>query len=284
MPLRDILVVLHGANAGERRLAVTLALARQHGARVTAFCPLDLIGPPPGPLKLVGYGEAVLVDQEPAQPSWAAERAEQTEASFRTGLAEHGLTGTWVTGDADPPGALVRLAHHADLVILGQPEPESPSFAQVQELIEHLLLHAGRPLLLIPYAGKFEAVGGRVLIGWSETREAARAVHDALPLLAGAEQVTALTILEGRHAPTADEPPAAELARHLQRHGIKATAARTVTDGIADADALLSYACDIGVDLLVMGGYGHSPLRERVLGGVTRSLLRHMTVPVLMSH
>lgn len=284
MQLRDILVVLHGANPGERRLAITLALARQHGARVTAFCPLDLVGSPRAPLELVGYGEAMLTDQETVQPSLVAERAEQAETAFRAGLAEAGLTGTWLSGDADPPGTLVRLAHHADLVVIGQPEPENPNFARIGDLIEHLLLQAGRPLLLVPYAGKFDRIGSRVLVGWTETREAARAVHDALPLLAGAEQVTALTILDGRHAPAQGEPPAAELARHLQRHGITATAARTVTDGIANADALLSYACDIGVDLLVMGGYGHSPLRERMLGGVTRSLLQHMTVPVLMSH
>ena len=284
MHLRDILVVLHGANPGERRLAITLALARQHGARVTAFCPLDLVGSPRPPLELVGYGEAMLTDQETVQPSLVAERAEQAETAFRAGLAEAGLTGTWLSGDADPPRTLVRLAHHADLVVIGQPEPENPNFARIGDLIEHLLLQAGRPLLLVPYAGTFDRIGSRVLVGWTETREAARAVHDALPLLAEAEQVTALTILDGRHAPAQAEPPAAELARHLQRHGITATAARTVTDGIANADALLSYACDIGVDLLVMGGYGHSPLRERMLGGVTRSLLQHMTVPVLMSH
>ncbi|MBW4093418.1 MAG: universal stress protein [Proteobacteria bacterium] len=284
MHLRDILVVLHGANAGERRLAITLGLARQHGARVTGFCPLDLMSTAPSALEVVGYAAAMINAQAALQPSRMAEAAEQAEVVFRDGLTQAGLTGTWLTGNGRPHETLVRLAHHADLVVLGQPEPESPSFARIGELIEHLLLHAGRPLLLVPYAGTFDRIGSQVLIGWTETREAARAVHDALPLLAGAERVTALTILEGREAQTDDEPPAAELARHLQRHGIKAVAARTVTDGIADADALLSYACDIGVDLLVMGGYGHSPLRERMLGGVTRSLLRHMTVPVLMSH
>lgn len=284
MQMRDILLVLHGANAGERRLAITLALAHRHGARVTGFCPLDLVAPPRQAIELVGYGEAMLTDREVAQPSKVAERAEQIEAVFRAGLAESGLTGAWLTGDADPPQALVRLAHHSDLVVIGQPDPDSPTAGRIGELIEQLLLHAGRPLLLVPYAGRFDAIGSRVLIGWTETRESARAVHDALPLLAGATAVTALTILEARHAPVDSEPPAAELAQHLQRHGIAATAARTVTDGIANADALLSYACDIGVDLLVMGGYGHSPLRERMLGGVTRSLLQHMTVPVLMSH
>jgi nucleotide-binding universal stress UspA family protein len=284
MQIRDILLVLHGANAGEQRLAITMALAHRQGARVTGFCPLDAVAPPRPAIELAGYGEAMLTDQETVQPSKAAERAAQLEEVFRAALAESGLAGAWIVGDADPPRTLISLAHHSDLVVVGQPDPDSPNAGRIGELIEQLLMHAGRPVLLVPYAGRFDAIGSRVLIGWTETRESARAVHDALPLMAGATAVTALTMLESRRAPVDGEPPAAELARHLQRHGIAATAARTVTDGIADADALLSYACDIGVDLLVMGGYGHSPLRERVLGGVTRSLLQHMTVPVLMSH
>ena len=284
MQLRDILVVVHGANAGEQRLAITMALAHRHGARVTGFCPLDLLTLPRSEREMAGYGEAVLTEPEVTRPSKAVELAEQIEGVFRSGLTDAGVSGAWYTGEADPAQTLVRLAHHADLVVVGQPDPDNPRAGRIAELIEHLLMQSGRPLLIVPYAGRFDAIGGRVLIGWTETRESARAVHDALPLLTGATSVTALTILEGRRAPADGEPPAAEVARHLQRHGIKATAARTVTDGIANADALLSYACDIGVDLLVMGGYSHSPLRERMVGGVTRSLLQHMTVPVLMSH
>jgi nucleotide-binding universal stress UspA family protein len=147
-----------------------------------------------------------------------------------------------------------------------------------------VLLQSGRPLLLIPYAGRFDGLGRNPLIAWTETRESARAVHDALPLLEYAEKVTALTVIPPSAAAVDAPPPAAELARHLRRHGIQATALRSVAEDIPDADALLSYVCDVGADLLVMGGYGHSPLRERLRGGVTRSLLRHMTVPVLMSH
>ncbi len=284
MSLRDILLVLHGANAGEQRLSITFALAHRHGARVSGFCPLDVVATPRSALETASYGDAMISALEPVLPNRAAERAGQIEAAFRAGLAEVNLTGDWLTGDADPPQRMTRLAHHSDLIVVGQPDPESPTAGRIAEMIEHLLLHAGRPLLLVPYAGRFDAIGSQVLIGWTETRESARAVHDAMPLMQGAEAVTALTIVDGRHAPVEGEPPAAELARHLQRHGLPATAVRTVTDGIANADALLSYACDIGVDLLVMGGYGHSPLRERILGGVTRSLLQHMTVPVLMAH
>lgn len=281
MKLRDILVVLDNLAEDDQRLAVALRLAVAHGARLTGFSPLDLMEAPRPALELVGYGEAMLADPG-AGP--ASRETEATEAGFRAALPAAGVEGQWIGGDADPPTNLLRLARSMDLLVLRQPDPESPRSGRTDELIEQMLLQSGRPLLLIPYAGRFEALGRNVLIAWTETRESARAVHDSLPLLAGAAQVTVLTIVDPQHAGAGEEPPGAALARHLGRHGIPAIAARTVTENIPDADALLSYACDIGVDLLVMGGYGHSPLRERMLGGVTRSLLRHMTVPVLMSH
>ncbi len=201
MQLRDILVVVHGANAGEQRLAITMALAHRHGARVTGFCPLDLLTLPRSEREMAGYGEAVLTEPEVTRPSKAVELAEQIEGVFRSGLTDAGVSGAWYTGEADPAQTLVRLAHHADLVVVGQPDPDNPRAGRIAELIEHLLMQSGRPLLIVPYAGRFDAIGGRVLIGWTETRESARAVHDALPLLTGATSVTALTILEGRRAP-----------------------------------------------------------------------------------
>jgi len=288
MAVRDILMVVSDAPANEQPLALTLALAARHGARVSGFCPLDLLAPPRPAMELLGYGEAMGADQETAQPSAVAAQAEQLEAAFRQALDRTGVAGSWHVGDADPPAALLRLAHQNDLIVFGQPQPDGALAGRAAELMQQALLEAGRPLLIVPYAGRFEALakpeGFHVLIGWTETREAARAVHDALPLLAGAGAVTVLTVLAGRDAAIDAQPPAAELAQHLRRHGLPANAVRTVTDGIPDSDALLSYACDISADLLVLGGYGHSPLRERMWGGVTRDVLRHMTLPVLMSH
>ncbi|MGC8476216.1 MAG: universal stress protein [Acetobacteraceae bacterium] len=281
MTLRDILVVLDPPATADPQLTLALDLAAGHGARVTGFCPLDLLEAPRAALALAGYSEALLAEQ--AQPDLPIPPT-RSEAAFQAALAERKVEGGWIGGEADPPGRLIRLAHHADLVVFRQPDPANPRAGRQEELIEQVLLQSGRPLLLIPYAGRFAAIGRNVMIAWTETRECARAVHDALPLLRDAEQVTALTVVPPAAAAGDAPPPAAELARHLQRHGIRATALRSVTEDIPDAEALLSYVCDIGADLLVMGGYGHSPLRERLRGGVTRSLLRHMTVPVLMSH
>jgi nucleotide-binding universal stress UspA family protein len=149
---------------------------------------------------------------------------------------------------------------------------------------ERVALAAGRPVLAIPYAGRFEAVGRRVLIGWDASREATRAVADAMPLLAAAETVSVLSI-DPREGPSAHGPvPGADISPHLARHGVNATVERTVSAGVPAGDLLLSRAADLGADLLVVGAYGHSRARELLLGGVTRTLLQSMTLPVLMSH
>ena len=146
------------------------------------------------------------------------------------------------------------------------------------------LFSSGRSILVVSYAGWFTEVGRRVLVGWNGRREAARAVHDAVLLISGADEVIVLAIdpqdgLIGR-----DGDPAPDIARHLARHGLRVTAAQTASAGLDAADVLPNHAADLGADLIVVGGYGHSRAWEMVLGGVTRALLQRMTVPVLMSH
>jgi nucleotide-binding universal stress UspA family protein len=179
----------------------------------------------------------------------------------------------------------MQRAYVADLLVVGQVDPDNPPPAVARTLIQDVLMTAGRPLLLVPYAGQFKTVGANTLIGWTPTRESARAVHDALPLLAAPAKVTVLTVETARPERDPTVLPTAGIAGHLARHGLDVSAARTVvSDGLSPADALLDYASDISADLLVVGGYGHSRTREMIMGGVTRDLLRHMTVPVLMSH
>jgi nucleotide-binding universal stress UspA family protein len=173
----------------------------------------------------------------------------------------------------------------ADLIIIGQADPDNPPPATARTLIEDTLMTAGRPVLLIPYAGRFDTIGTNALVGWTQTREAARAVHDALGLLIPPAKVLVLTVETPSTGRDGKTLPTADIAEHLSRHGLDVSASRTVvSDGLSPADALLDYAADIGADLLVVGAYGHSRTREMIMGGVTRDLLRHMTLPVLMSH
>jgi nucleotide-binding universal stress UspA family protein len=215
----------------------------------------------------------------------ARAKAALIETGFRVLLRREGINGDWVLEPGFLIPSVTRRAHATDLIIIGQANPENPLPASARTLVEDILMTAGRPLLLIPYAGRFDKIGTNALVGWTPTRESARAVHDALPILASGAKLVVLTVETPRVGGDSQVLPTTEIAEHLARHGIDVSAARTVvTDGLSPADALLDYASDIGADLLVVGGYGHSRTREMIMGGVTRDLLRHMTVPVLMSH
>ena len=136
-------------------------------------------------------------------------------------------------------------------------------------------------MLVVPCFGKHRALPQSILIGWDGSREAARALHDAMPFL---QQARSVTVLSLERLTSDQDLPDTGVAAHLARHGIAVTAARSSTDGLEISDALLDCAADIGAGMLVAGSYGHSPLREAVFGGVTRELLQHMTLPVLFSH
>ena len=286
MKLRDLLVVLDGSARSEVVLGVALDLARRHDAHLTGFCPLEVLMPANLGFALGGY--PALTSLQGAANQLEAEalaKAQSIEAGFLDQLRRNELRGDWQIGRGMVAEVVARRARTTDLVVLGQADPEHPLPPAARNLAEDVLMNSGRPLLLVPFAGRFDVLGTNVLIGWNATREAARAVHDALPLIAPTATVTVLTVERGRSGVEPQETPGADIAEHLARWGMTVTAARTATDGtIADADALLSYASDIGADLLVVGGYGHSRARELVLGGVSRGLLQHMTVPVLMSH
>jgi nucleotide-binding universal stress UspA family protein len=147
-----------------------------------------------------------------------------------------------------------------------------------------VVMAVGRPVLVVPYAGTFKTVGKRSLVAWDGTREANRALNDALPLLADAQAVTVMFVGANEQDLEQHWPALERIVGHLQGHGVNATAEETMRGGLAISDILLSRAADLVADLIVMGGYHHSQLREALIGGVSRELLEHMTVPVLMSH
>ena len=295
--LRDIVVVLDGSASSEMRLTVAVVLARQHGAHLTGFSAVDLLLPARPAVQprdnsqvdtlpasqLMNWG-AVLPHDYPGGDTQAAEAAERIEAAFREKLRFNDLQGDWRVASGKVSETVVCQARHADLVILGQVDPTQPPAPAGRQLVEDVLMTSGRPILVIPYVGRFETCGTNILVGWNNSREAARAINDAIPLLAKAASVTILEANPIGRKPAIDDAVSADITRHLTRHGISAKTARTALASISASDALLSYAADVSADLLVVGGYGHSRLRERILGGVTRELLQHMTLPVLMSH
>jgi len=174
-------------------------------------------------------------------------------------------------------------ARYSDLVIAGQRERDAEDDAGLApEFVDELVLSAGRPVLLVPYAGRFPDTGKRVLVAWNASAEAARAVADALPLLARAENVNVVVFEPGRTGDHGEEP-GADAALYLARHGVKATVSTYGSPDVDIGSQILSRAADNGADLIVMGAYGHSRMRELILGGATRTILESMTAPVLMS-
>ena len=167
----------------------------------------------------------------------------------------------------DPVDAVTTSAHYADITIVGQTDPDDGRSAS--GLADAVVLHGGGPVLVWPYAGACHAAAATVMLAWNGSREATRALADALPLLQQARKVIVFGVDrdDGRHIPGAD------VSTHLAHHGVRAEARHTKTSfGIHIGDVLLSEIGDCGIGLLVMGGYGHHRLRERLFGGVTRDI------------
>jgi len=181
---------------------------------------------------------------------------------------------------ASAPDVFAKVARRFDLAVMGQPEPETPAFERL--IVEAALFDSARPVLIVPYIQRSGLTLERVMVCWDGSRSAARAVADAMPLLVRAKATEVLTVAS--EPAKSNEMPGADIAHHLARHGVKVEVDSIVTVETDIASTILSHAADISADFLVMGGYGHSRLREFVLGGVTRGILGSMTLPTLMSH
>lgn len=284
MALKDILVIADDGRGQEARLHVAIELARRNDAHLTALFVMTslemagLAGPMGDDIASLGTLDAIREEHRAARLAVA----ERLAAAFDAAAKRAGIAAEWRVADGDATELATLNARYVDLTVLGQVDPDDPNPAA--PVPEAVLLGSGRPILAVPYIGASDAIGRRVLVAWNATREAARAANDALPLLQDAEMVTVLSINPERGIRGEGDLPAADIALHLARHGIKAQASYLVVEDIGVGAALLSRAADLGSDLLVMGGYGHSRLREIVLGGASRTVLREMTVPVLLSH
>jgi nucleotide-binding universal stress UspA family protein len=185
--------------------------------------------------------------------------------------------------DDEPEGGLALQARYSDLVVVSQTDRDEPTASMASDVPEYVMLNCARPVLVVPYAGRFSNVGKNILIAWDGSMEATRAITNAMPLLRRAKNVTVVSFNAASQYDVHGEQPGADIALYLARHNIKVEIVQrnTRTD---IGNALLSTAADLQSDLIVMGGYGHTRFREVMLGGVTMTILNSMTVPVLMSH
>ncbi len=275
--IKDIIVNLSVTknDSAVANYAASVAAALQAHLTGVAFVYDPVVPIPDG-----GYIPADVIERQRADNEAAAQSALKSfsAASSRVGIPAEPLTlSASLAGAADQ---FARMARCFDLSIVGQGQPEMSTMEQI--IAETTLFGSGRPMIMVPYIQKEPFKIDNVMICWDGSRAAARAVADAIPILGKSGRVEIVIVTNERGKQYDIE--GADIGQHLARHGLKVDVYRFPGGDIDVADALLSHAADSSADFMVMGGYGHSRLREFVLGGVTRSIFQSMTVPVLLSH
>jgi nucleotide-binding universal stress UspA family protein len=285
MRWRTLLLYLDDSAAFDGHVSAALAFAERYDAHVhVLFCIGELYVP-----GWADWPPHVLDEQR----EYEQERAERNLARFReradkAGIS-HGTRSVRVPAEAVAEEVAIHV-RHCDAAILGQPDPDEAGTAETRAVIEHVVLAAGRPVFVVPYIGLptdadgLPSLATYPTVAWDAGREATRAVNDALPLIVGARQTELVTIDAVKRPDRHGDLPGADMATHLARHGASVEVQMVDSHRLSTAEVLLNRVFDSGSDCLIMGAYGHSRLRELILGGATREVLDAMTVPVLMSH
>ena len=279
MVYKTILVHCDADKSVAVRLATAVGLAERYQAHLVGLHARPPFQPPaftdgsyPMDLFFTEYEAAVKAGEATAS------------AAFVQAVKGRGITTEWRSADGLADDVLTLHSRYADLTVVGQNDPETSGAPLPSDLPESVALATGRGTLVVPYVGGGKVPGSNVMLCWNASRESARAASEALPLLKAASNVIVLIVEPRTSSEGHGAMPGADVATWLGRHGVKVAVQRDVA---ADGDVggvILSRVMDHGSDLIVMGIYGHSRLREMVLGGASRTLLARMTVPVLMAH
>lgn len=276
MSYKTMLVHLNDSRRAETVLEPATLLATRYNSHLIGLHVYASVPASPIPMASKVLGSIVAADRK---------NSEAIAATFTRMTANKEFVAEWQlqkVPHVDLAPVVLERGRTADLIVVGQTDPDW-DLSPLLDFPERLALESGRPVLIIPYAGRFPNIGRRVVIAWKAGRESARAVFDALPLLQGADSVHILEIKERADADSTLGPDTS-IAAALARHGIKPVVRTSIASEISVGDEILSRVADLDADLLVMGAYGHSRFRELVFGGVTRHIARHMTVPTLFSH
>lgn len=267
----------HGFDC-KRRIEAALALAKRHKAELVGI--YANAAPPQ-----YYYGESVLMSRSLGIiKELQAQSRDAVETAFLEAAAEADVPAFMRAGTSSPSETVALLGRTTDLIVVSQENREEVEAAHEIEFVEQTLLTAGRPVLAIPSSGEFPVIGDRVLCCWDGSREAARALADAAPILRLASHMTVLSMNEGAASPK-HEAPFEDLATYCVAQGMPAPEhVRRDIKGVGVGSTILNAAADHSADLIVMGAYGHSKLRQWALGGATASILKSMTVPVMFSH
>ncbi len=275
--IKDIVVNLTMGVERDAAMHYAISLASTFKANLDGVA--FVVNPKASPNLIAGIPIEVIDAQRVANRNLANEAVARFEASAKQAgvMTELQILDVAPGNVGDTFG---RIARRYDLSVIRQAEPNKTG--QEGLIVEGALFESGRPVIVVPYVQTQGAKFDRVMVGWDGSRTAARAIGDAIPLLKGAKMIEVFTVATG--SAKNPEVSMADIGRHLSRHGLNVEVKRIATEDINVPDAILSHAADISADFMVIGGYGHSRLREFVLGGVTRSILSAMTLPTLMSN
>lgn len=277
MPFKTILTVT-GLEQENHDLELAMDFCAGIGAHLSILVLAIAVPPPIGEFPMAASDVWIQERQDDLQ------RLKDRTAAVSTLLAARGCSGD-VTYEypeyASTDETIGRRARYADLTLVGS--ESLPDGTLKDKAIEGALFVSGKPVLLLPKGTKPNLAAKRVAVAWDARLEAARAAREALDILSGADEVRLILVdpVEGEHAHGAE--PGADLAAFLARHGVKAVVDRLPSEGHSAADVISRHALDVSADLLVMGAYGHARVRERIFGGVTRTILARRPLPVFMA-
>jgi nucleotide-binding universal stress UspA family protein len=269
MGIKDILVHLDDSAAAEGRLALAILYARKHGAVLRGLYPI---------------AHAYYESREIGERS----SLERVETLFRERTAAAGIASEWVLLDSSVIGVTVSdivtiQAYYSDLVVVGQTNFRTPGLNIPTDFPEHLVKVCGRPVLIVPYAGSFETAGERIMVAWKAGRESVRSLNDAMPHIEKALHVSVVCVAS-ESIQADSESLIKGVGNYLSRHAVTAKTDCICSGDLSIGDTILNIACEHSADLLVMGAYAPTRRGSLTLSPVAMHILRHLTVPVLLSH
>ena len=277
MAIKHLLIHIDSGASCEYRLNAAIQLALQHEARLSGIYVIPDFPEPTYYEAQISLDIVAEIDRE------ALETAKFTQRKYVNIASKAGFSLTIDIQKGNSISILDEYARFTDLLILGQNNPDDSQIMSAV-LADNLVLESGAPCLIIPHTSSREFAARRILVAWNASREAARTLKDAMPILSIADYVEVLLIDPPQHEADKDGIHGKSIASFLHQHGIKAEIKVKAGDKAKPGDSIITRASEIDADIIVMGAYGHTRLREIILGGVTRKLLRQMTVPVFMSH